>query len=135
MAEDESKFPIETLISMAGSSHYIRDPEITNRYLGLATAKMQLENIALAKRRQDISEKQLDVSNEANVLTAKLLLSNEQASTENKKQAGSLNRATVELARSTSGLNRATWILAIFTGIQVVLAIINFYVSLQMKKP
>ena len=135
MSEDESKLPIETLISRAGSSNYTRDSEITNRYLGLATAKMELENIALAKHSQEISEKQLDVSYEANLLTKKLLVSNEQASKENEKQAESLNKATVQLARSTSGLNRATWILAIFTGIQVVLAIIGFYISLQVKKP
>ena len=82
-----------------------------------------------------IAAKQLDISESANDLAKDLLASNKRSSDTAEKNAEALNNATVQLAKSTSGLNRATWILAIFTGIQVVLAIVNFYLSLQAKKP
>jgi hypothetical protein len=82
-----------------------------------------------------IAAKQLAISESANNLAEELLASNKRSSETAEKNAEALNNATVQLAKSTSGLNRATWILAIFTGIQVVLAIVNFYLSLQAKKP
>ena len=127
MAEDESKLSVETLISMAANSNYIRDPEITQRYLGLAGAKMQLQSIALTKRDQKIAEKQLDVSNEANSLTKKLLISNEQASKENEKNAKLMNDATEQLANSTKSLKWATWALVGFTAVQALIAFVALY--------
>jgi len=82
-----------------------------------------------------IAAKQLAISESANNLAKEMLASNKRSSETAEKNAEALNNATVQLAKSTSGLNRATWILAIFTGIQVVLAIVNFYLSLQAKKP
>jgi len=82
-----------------------------------------------------IAAKQLAISESANNLAEELLASNKRSSETAEKNAEALNNATVQLAKSTSGLNRATWILAIFTGIQVVLAIVNFYLTLQAKKP
>ena len=82
-----------------------------------------------------IAAKQLAISESANDLAKDLLASNKRSSETAEKNAEALNNATVQLARSTSGLNRATWILAVFTGIQVVLAIVNFYLSLQVTKP
>ena len=82
-----------------------------------------------------IAAKQLAISESANDLAKDLLASNKRSSETAEKNAEALNNATVQLAKSTSGLNRATWILAIFTGIQVVLAIVNFYLTLQAKKP
>ena len=82
-----------------------------------------------------IAAKQLAISESANELTKELLASNKRSSETAEKNAEALNNATVQLEKSTSGLNRATWILAIFTGIQVVLAIVNFYLALQTKKP
>ena len=82
-----------------------------------------------------IAAKQLAISESANDLAKDLLASNKRSSETAEKNAEALNNATVQLARSTSGLNRATWILAVFTGIQVVLAIVNFYLSLQAEKP
>ena len=82
-----------------------------------------------------IAAKQLAISESANNLAKEMLASNKRSSETAEKNAEALNNATVQLAKSTSGLNRATWILAIFTGIQVVLAIANFYISLQAKKP
>jgi len=82
-----------------------------------------------------IAAKQLAISESANDLAKDLLASNKRSSETAEKNAEALNNATVQLARSTSGLNRATWILAVFTGIQVVLAIVNFYLTLQAKKP
>ncbi|MGD0345478.1 MAG: hypothetical protein ABSA85_01915 [Terracidiphilus sp.] len=130
MAEDESKLPVETLISMAGNSHYTRDSEITQRYLGLAEAKMHLESIALTKRNQEIAERQLDVSNEANALTKKLLISNEKASKQNEENALLMNGATQQLATSTRSLNRATWILVVFTAVQAFVAAAALYISI-----
>ena len=82
-----------------------------------------------------IAAKQLAISESANELTKEMLASNKRSSETAEKNAEALNNATVQLAKSTSGLNRATWILAIFTGIQVVLAIVNFYLALKTKKP
>jgi len=82
-----------------------------------------------------IAAKQLAASDSANALSTELLASNRHSSEIAEKNAEALNNATVQLAKSTHGLNRATWILAIFTGIQVVLAIVNFYLSIQPKKP
>jgi hypothetical protein len=82
-----------------------------------------------------IAAKQLAISESANNLAKEMLASSKRSSETAEKNAEALNNATVQLAKSTSGLNRATWILAIFTGIQVVLAIVNFYLSLQAKKP
>ena len=82
-----------------------------------------------------IAAKQLAISESANNLAKEMLASNKRSSETAEKNAEALNNATVQLAKSTSGLNRATWILAIFTGIQVVLAIVNFYLSLQAEKP
>jgi predicted nucleic acid-binding Zn-ribbon protein len=82
-----------------------------------------------------IAAKQLDISESANDLAKDLLASNKRSSDTAEKNAEALNNATEQLAKSTRGLNRATWILAIFTGIQVVLAIVNFYLSLQATKP
>ena len=82
-----------------------------------------------------IAAKQLATSERANTLTNEMLESNKRSSEIAEKNAEALNNATVQLAKSTSGLNRATWILAIFTGIQVILAIVNCYLSLQAKKP
>jgi len=82
-----------------------------------------------------IAAKQLAISESANNLAKEMLASNKQSSETAEKNGEALNNATIQLAKSTSGLNRATWILAIFTGIQVILAIVNFYLSLQAKKP
>jgi hypothetical protein len=82
-----------------------------------------------------IAAKQLAISESANNLAKEMLASNKRSCETAEKNAEALNNATVQLAKSTSGLNRATWILAIFTGIQVLLAIGNFYLSLQATKP
>ena len=123
---DESKLTIEELLSQAGNSNYQRDT-IRSEYIGLVTAKIQFENIALTKRSQEISEKQLDVSNEANELTKKLLLSNEQASKENEKNAELMNKATQQLAKSTNLLNLATWVLVGFTAVQALIALATLF--------
>lgn len=82
-----------------------------------------------------IAAKQLNISESANDLAKDLLASNKRSSDTAEKNAEALNNATEQLAKSTRGLNRATWILAIFTGIQVVLAIVSFYFSLRATKP
>jgi len=89
----------------------------------MAEVKLQLENIALTKRSQEISEKQLDVSNEANELTKRLLLSNEQARKQNEENAKSMNAATQVLANSTKWLKWATWALVLFTAVQAAIAL------------
>jgi hypothetical protein len=123
---DESKLTIEELLSFAGNSNYQRDT-IRMEYIELAKAKIQLENIALTKRNQEISEKQLDVSNNANELTKRLLLSNEQASKDNEMNAKSMNNATQELAKSTASLKWATWALVAFTAVQALIAFVALY--------
>jgi hypothetical protein len=122
---DESKLPIEELLSHAGNSNYQRD-SIRSEYIELAKAKIQFENIALTKRSQEIAEKQLNVSNEANTLTKKLLISNEQASKHSEENAKSMNSATDQLAKSTRSLNYATWALVVFTAVQAFIAIAVF---------
>jgi len=89
----------------------------------MAEVKLQLENIALTKRSQETSEKQLDVSNEANELTKKLLLSNEQAGKQSEENARLMNSATEELAKSTKSLKWATWALVGFTVVQALIAL------------
>ena len=123
---DESKLTIEELLSFAGNSNYQRDT-IRMEYIELAKAKIQLENIALTKRNQEISEKQLDVSNNANELTKRLLLSNEQASKDNEMNAKSMNNATQELSKSTASLKWATWALVAFTAVQALIAFVALY--------
>ena len=114
-----------------------------------ATHSLRIAELKLASRANELDGKLLDsndasriiaarqlaVSESANNLTKELLASNKRSSETAEKNAEALNNATVQLARSTSGLNRATWILAVFTGIQVVLAIVNFYLSLKTTKP
>jgi hypothetical protein len=130
---DESKLPTEQLISMAGNSNYISDPHLWGRYTELAKVKIQSENIALTKRNREISEKQLDVSNEANALAKRLLISNEQASRENGTNAELMNSATSQLARSTSSLNRAIWLLIAFTAIQALIASQRFMFQCSLR--
>jgi hypothetical protein len=127
MSEDESKYTIESLISRAGSSNYTRDSEITQRYFGLAEAKMHLEAIRLTERNQEISERQLLVSSEANELTKKLLLSNELAGRQSEENAKLMNSATQQLAKSTRLLNLATWALVAFTAVQALIGIAAFF--------
>lgn len=114
-----------------------------------ATHSLRIAEVKLANRANElngklldsndasriIAVKQLAISESANNLAKEMLASNKQSSEIAEKNAEALNKATVELAKSTSGLNRATWILAIFTGIQVILAIVNFYLSLKVKTP
>lgn len=128
MAEDESKLSIEQLLSMAGNSNYIRDSEISDRYLGLAQAKIQLQQIALKAREIELAEKALDVNNKGNAIAERVIASNENASKRSEQNAQSLNDATEALARSTKKLNNATWILAFFTGIQVLIAVVNLWI-------
>lgn len=79
MAEDESKRYIDELLSLAGNPRCINDPVLTNRYLGLASAKLSLESNELAKRSQELTKKSVEASEDANALSVKLLRSNEQA--------------------------------------------------------
>ena len=134
-----SKMEVEELLKRADDS--IRSPDSMH--------SLRLAEIKLANRANElngklldsndasriIAAKQLAISESANNLAKELLASNKRSSETAEKNAEALNNATVQLVKSTSGLNRATWILAIFTGIQVVLAIVNFYLSLQAKKP
>jgi hypothetical protein len=134
MSNNDNELSVDQLIARAGQYEFKHDQNLWLRYLRLAEAKMQSENIALTKRNQDISEKQLDVSNEANSLTKKLLLSNEQASKQNEENARLMNDATQQLATSTRSLNRATWILVIFTAVQAFVAAASLYISVFTKK-
>jgi len=134
MSEDESRLPIATLISMAGSSHYIRDPEITSRYLGLANAKMGTESIKLAQRAHELTDEQIKVSSRANELSEALLLSNEQASKQSERSARLMYNATEQLAKSTRSLNRATWALVAFTAVQALIAIAALYISISSRE-
>ena len=130
---DESKLSIEALLSRAGNSDFARDT-IRSEYIGLATAKIQMENNALIKRSHEIAEKQLNVSNEANDLTRRLLASNDQSSKENEKNAELMSSATLQLAESTKSLNRATWVLVGFTSLQALIAFAALYLSILAKK-
>lgn len=62
MAEDESKRSIDELLSLAGNPRCINDPVLTNRYLGLASAKLSLESNELAKRSQELTKKSVEAS-------------------------------------------------------------------------
>ncbi len=126
MAEDESKLSIETLISFAGNSNYIRDPDIWSRYLGLASAKMGVENNKLTQRTQELTAEQIQVSSRANELAEKLILSNEEARKQSERNADLMYKATEQLAKSTGSLNRATWVLVIFTAVQALIALAAF---------
>jgi pantothenate synthetase len=123
---DESKLTIEELLTHAGNSNFQRDT-IRMEYIELAKAKMQLADIALTKRNQEISEKQLDLSNQANTLTQRLLISNEQASNQNEENARLMNEATQKLAESTKSLKWATLALVAFTAVQALIAFVALY--------
>jgi hypothetical protein len=128
-----SKLPIDQLLMDSDHMGY-GSPEAI-RCLKVAEIKLLQEQTKLTVLSQELSKEQLQIGKNANDLTKKLLISNEQASKHSEQHAKALNDATVELAKSTTGLKRATWILAIFTGIQVILAIVNFYFSLHASKP
>ena len=123
MCANDSELTIEELIARVGNFDYRHDQPLWSRYAKMAEAKLQLENIALTKRSQETSEKQLDVSNEANELTKKLLLSNEQAGKQSEENARLMNSATEELAKSTKSLKWATWALVGFTVVQALIAL------------
>ena len=127
MSTNDSELTIEELIARVGDFNYRHDQPLWSRYAQMATAKMQLENIGLTKRSQEISEKQLDVSNEANLLTKRLLLSNEHASEQNEANATLMNSATGQLAKSTKSLKLATWALVGFTALQAIIALIALF--------
>jgi hypothetical protein len=127
LSANDSELTIEELIARVGNFDYRHDQPLWTRYAKMAEVKLQLENIALTKRSQEISEKQLDVSNEANELTKKLLLSNEQASKQNEENARLMNSATDELAKSTKSLKWATWALVAFTAVQALIAFVALY--------
>ena len=120
MCANDSELTIEELIARVGNFDYRHDQPLWSRYAKMAEVKLQLENIALTKRSQETSEKQLDVSNEANELTKKLLLSNEQAGKQSEENARLMNSATEELAKS---LKWATWALVGFTVVQALIAL------------
>jgi hypothetical protein len=123
VSANDSELTVEELISRVGNFDYKHDQPLWTRYAKMAEVKLQLENIALTKRSQEISEKQLDVSNEANELTKRLLLSNEQARKQNEENAKSMNAATQVLANSTKWLKWATWALVLFTAVQAAIAL------------
>lgn len=123
MCANDSELTIEELIARVGNFDYRHDQPLWSRYAKMAEVKLQLENIALTKRSQETSEKQLDVSNEANELTKKLLLSNEQAGKQSEENARLMNSATEELAKSTKSLKWATWALVGFTVVQALIAL------------
>jgi hypothetical protein len=127
MSDNDGELTIEELVRRVGDFNYRHDQPLWTRYAELAKAKMQIESIRLTKRSQEISEKQLDVSNEANELTKKLLLSNEQASKENEKNAKLMDDATEQLANSTKSLKWATWALVGFTAVQALIAFVALY--------
>jgi hypothetical protein len=127
MTNNDGELSIEELIARVGDFAYRHDQPLWTRYATMATAKMQLENIRLTKHTQEISEKQLDVSNEANELSRKLLASNEQASKQNEENAKSVNDATEQLASSTKSLKGATWALVGFTAVQAIIALIALF--------
>jgi hypothetical protein len=123
LCANDSELTIEELIARVGNFDYRHDQPLWSRYAKMAEVKLQLENIALTKRSQETSEKQLDVSNEANELTKKLLLSNEQAGKQSEENARLMNSATEELAKSTKSLKWATWALVGFTVVQALIAL------------
>jgi hypothetical protein len=90
-------------------------------------ACLDIAKIKLAKTDQEISERQIELAQEANSLSDKLLKSNEQASKDSEKNAQLMNSATEQLASSTKSLNWATWALVIFTAVQAFIAIAAFF--------
>jgi phage-related minor tail protein len=108
--------------ALAGSDEY-------ERCMRIVEIKQAKTNIELLLTAQDLSREQLSVDRESIRLSEELLKSNQEASESAEQNAKFLNDATKELARSTSSLNRATWILAVFTGIQVIIAILTFYLT------
>jgi hypothetical protein len=94
---------------------------------------LEFARAKLAREEQEISMAQIQLTREANALTEKLLKSNDDAGIASANNAAALNSATEQLAKSTAGLNRATWILAVFTGIQVLIASVSLWLSLRGK--
>lgn len=92
---------------------------------------LEFARVKLAREEQEISTRQIQLKREANELNEKLLKSNEDAGMASANSAAALNSATGQLAKSTAGLNRATWILAVFTGIQVIIASASLWLSLR----
>jgi hypothetical protein len=122
----------DTSPGIEDSVHALRVAEIKN---SIRANELNEKLLDCNDRACQIAARQLAASESANTLSTELLKSNQHSSEIAEKNASALNGATKELAKSTSGLNRATWILAIFTGIQVVLAIVNIYLTIHSKCP
>jgi hypothetical protein len=87
--------------------------------VGFGPDAMQILKVAEIKLQQE----QINLVCYANQLSGKLLLSNEQASKQNDRNAELMNNATQELAKSTKSLNWATWVLVAFTAVQALIAL------------
>jgi hypothetical protein len=84
-------------------------------------------NYQLRKAEIKIQQEQIRIARSANELNEQLLLSNEQASKDNKSNAESINKATKQLANSTKWLTIATFVLVFFAAVQALIAFIALY--------
>lgn len=110
MYEEYSKQSIEFLMGQADA-------------VGFGPDAMQILKVAEIKLQQE----QIKLAGKANELDNKLLLSNEQASKQNDKNAELMNNATQELAKSTKSLKWATWALVAFTAVQALIAFAELF--------
>ncbi|MDE3150230.1 MAG: hypothetical protein KGL37_12240 [Acidobacteriota bacterium] len=124
--ENESNFSVDQLLNHVGNIH-LHDHNIWGKTIAIANAKLGIESNTLTKRTQELTEEQIKVSSRANELTEKILLSNEQASKDNKANAESMNEATKQLANSTRWLTIATFVLVFFAAIQAFIAFLALY--------
>jgi hypothetical protein len=133
-AQPQFEMTVEELGKLAAQWAQSTNDPIGPQYSAVEVeACIAIANIKLTWEEFAIRKKQIELAQNANSLSERLLKSNEEAGQASANSALALNAATEGLAKSTSGLNRATWILALFTGIQVLITVLGFWNSLRGK--
>jgi hypothetical protein len=127
--DDDALLAAEELIKRAAAVDNVDTFKLVNRYLGLANAKIALENNRITECANELAQEQIRVNEDSNRLAERQLLSSEEAGRQSERNAELMNSATQQLAKSTKSLNKATWALVCFTAVQAVIALIALYVS------
>jgi len=134
MPKGDESLSAEQLLARAAAVDDTDPFHYVSRYVGMANAKIGIRRNELTKRTNELTDEQIQASQEANELTKSLLKSNEEASRQNERSAELMNAATLQLAKSTESLNKATWVLVAVTFVQALIAFAALYVSISSRK-
>jgi hypothetical protein len=129
-----STMSVDQLIERAAREASIAgDSGSADVHHGRAKVCIEIANLRLAQEDQSLRRRQVDLTDLANKLSERILQGNEESARADCQSSLTMNKATEQLAKSTSQLNKATWILAAFTAIQTITALLSSFLSFSHK--